>query len=400
MLNYVRVPFIFLFLASCFGVFLRWQFITPTPGVNYTFVLHAHSHIMFLGWVFNALFLGLTIHHVQTNNQQIFRNIFIALQLLVVAMMISFPLEGYGFYSILFSTLHTFIAIYYAILFYRKTRSLTHVSVWFAHIALFFFVLSTAGPFSLGYLMSIGLGQSNWYYFSIYYYLHFQYNGLFLFGIFSLFFHLYESKNIRFDLKEAKHIGTWMALACVPAYFLSILWAKPGMIFIFLSGVAALIQVYAFIRLLVFLRKNRTSFQHFHTTSKAILIVVIFCFGLKLLLQLLSAHPYFAQMAYQLRPVVIAYLHLVLIGIITLFIIVWYQELNYLKLRQRSKLISFMLFNFIGIELCLVLTPWWRKIAPFVMWSAAQYLLVFSVLLSLSFLVLLSAFKKPDKNQP
>src|SRR5688572_29855994 len=108
MLRYARIPLLFLFIGTLLGVFLRWQFISATPGVNYSFVLHGHSHIMFLGWIFNALYVGICYNHIAAEETKFFRILFIALQVLVVGMLIAFPLQGYGFYSILLSTLHTF----------------------------------------------------------------------------------------------------------------------------------------------------------------------------------------------------------------------------------------------------------------------------------------------------
>jgi hypothetical protein len=199
-----KVPLIFLFIGSILGLFLRWQLISPLENVNYMFVLHAHSHIMFLGWVFNTLFIAFTLNHVLEIKQQSFRALFVVLQLLVVGMLISFPLQGYGFYSILFSTLHTFISIVFIVKFFIQTKHVTSMSAWYARIALIFFLISTAGPFSLGYLKSAGLSHTNWYNFSIYFYLHFQYNGLFLFGILSLFFDLLERRHVKFSIAKAR----------------------------------------------------------------------------------------------------------------------------------------------------------------------------------------------------
>src|SRR5688572_4826809 len=188
MRGYYKVPVLFLFIGSLIGVFLRLQFISPTSGVTYTFFLHTHSHIMFLGWIFNVLYIAFVTKHVDEKGDKFFLILFWALQVLNVGMLISFPLEGYGPSSIIFSTLHTIGAIVFAVRFFIKTKSIATTSSWFAKAALLFFAISTAGPFSLGYLMSNGMGNRNWYDFSIYYYLHFQYNGFFLFGIFSLFF--------------------------------------------------------------------------------------------------------------------------------------------------------------------------------------------------------------------
>ena len=285
------------------------------------------------------------------------------MQGLVVAMMISFPIQGYGLYSIIFSTLHTLAVLVFIISFFRLTKGQSNVSLWFARAALIFFFISTAGPFSLGYLMSNGLGQSVWYNFSIYFYLHFQYNGFFLFGAFSLFYQLLERKNISFDIKKSLRFGKWMAAGCIPAYSLSILFAKPGLIFNLIgaaSGIVQLLAVAYFFREILSLRNSLKS--GFHPVSFFLLRIILFAWVLKSLLQLGSAHPYVAQLAFEMRPVVIAYLHLVLVGIITLFLLTWYHEMKWVQESVAKLSIILLLMGFVASELCLVLVPWWSSV--------------------------------------
>src|SRR5688500_4016878 len=224
MLRYYKFPLAFLFIGSLLGVFLRLQFIAPTPGVNYAFFLHAHSHIMFLGWVFNLLYIGFVAQYIEKQDHSFFIKLFNVLQVFLVGMLISFPLQGYGFYSIFFSTLHTIGALVFIWKFLVKIKSVTAISVWYARIAMLFFAISTAGPFLLGYLMSKGMAATHWYNFSIYFYLHFQYNGFFLFGILSLFFNQLDGKAIHFSLGKARSFGILLATTCIPAYILSTLW--------------------------------------------------------------------------------------------------------------------------------------------------------------------------------
>jgi len=395
MQRFVKIPLMFLFIGSILGVFLRWQFLEPTPHVQYTFFLHGHSHIMFLGWVFNALFIGFVINHIREDQQRSFKYLFIALQILVIGMLISFPIQGYGFFSILLSTLHTLLAIIFFIQFFRKTKGATSTSVRFARVALIFFAISAAGPFSLGYLMSSGLGQSKWYFFSIYFYLHFQYNGFFLFGIFSLFFNLLEKHHIKFDLTKARSVRWLLTGACVPAYLLSTLWAQPGYIYNIVGGAAALVQIAAFIILIRLLSAIASELRStFRRVSIHALQIAMICFATKLVLQQLSALPAVARMAYELRPVTIAYLHLVLVGVISLFLLTWYLESDSIREPHGKKAIYFFIIAFFGMEVCLTLYPWWTKIVGQHVPSAATFTFTFSVLLSMSCLAFLATPQK------
>ncbi len=400
MIGYIRLPLLFFFLASLFGILLRWQFVWPTPGITYAYFLHGHSHTMFLGWAFNVLYVAYTITYIQTVDQKIFKILFVLAQLLVVAMMISFPIQGYGIYSIIFSTLHTFIAIFFIVAFFKKTASLSGISIWFARVSLIFFIISTAGPFSLGYIMSSGLGQSQWYYFSIYYYLHFQDNGFFMFGVFSVFFQLLDQKGVPYDIQKAKSIGLWMAIACVPAYLLSVLWAKPGLAFNLVAGLAGLAQLYALMVVIAFIMKMHIR-QSFTKPSYLLLVTALLAFSIKTGLQFFSAFPSVAALAYALKPIVIAYLHLILIGVISALLLVWYIEKDFIHQKALFKVIVLFLIGFIGSEITLVLQPWWSLFLPNIPVTPSQIIFLFSGILSVCcFLFLyLSKPEIPDKNQ-
>jgi hypothetical protein len=400
MRKYYSIPLLFFVVAAAIGLFLRWQFILPTPGVRYTYFLHAHSHVMFLGWIFNVLFLSFVDHHLPDRRRTMCRNFFLLLQLLVIAMMISFPIQGYGLYSIIFSTLHTLTAMVFIVLFFRLTKGDRTVSLWFARISLFFFFLSTAGPFSLGFLMANGMGNSVWYNFSIYYYLHFQYNGFFLFGIFSLYFNLLGRKQIPFNASEALKFGRWMAAACIPAYSLSILYAQPGWLLNVIGAIAAIIQLTALGWLVkhVFLQGEFLK-ARLHPLAFRLFGIVLASLVVKSLLQAASAHPVIAQLAYMMRPVVIAYLHLMLLGVISFFLFAWYVDMEFVNASAAGTALILLVIGFIGSEICLVLMPWWSQFAG----KVSSPVTVFSISLLLLFggALFYHAYlpDKPDKNQ-
>jgi hypothetical protein len=357
---------------------------------------------MFLGWVFNVLYIVFAHNYIPAGDQKFLKVLFCFLQCLLIAMTISFPLQGYGLFSIIFSSLHTLGAIVFVIVFLRKTRDQKSVSRWYARVALIFFVLSAGGPFALGYIAANGMGHSNAYYFSIYFYLHFQYNGFFLFGVFSLLLRLLEQKGITFDRRKAKTIGSILALTCVPTYLLNILWAKPGYVFNITGGLAAFAQFAALILMLKAVHTyNAIGIRrHFRSTSIGLFHIALIAFGLKLCLQFISSFPAVARMALELRPVVIAYLHLVLLGIISLALLIWYLESDLLGSGARRIIVIF-LTAFVGMEICMVMMPWWRSFFGPDFLSASVCLLFFSAVLSVSCLLLFlsSLRQKTDKNQ-
>lgn len=400
LLKFYKIPLFFLFVGSMMGLFLRWQFISPTQGINYSFLLHGHSHVMFLGWIFNVMYIAFTGNYIKESKQRFFRILFYVLQFLVVAMLISFPLQGYGFWSILFSTLHTIGAIVFSIKFFAETKNITSISLWYARTAMLFFLISTLGPFSLGYLMANGY-QNQLNLFAIYFYLHFQYNGLFLFGVISMFLNLLERRQMSFDTNRMKLAGKILICTCVPAYLLSILWAKPGYMFNVIGGLAALVQFIPLAILIGMIVKNAKPMKSLICRSNRLfLLTALIAFGLKLALQLLSAFPYIAQLTIELRPVIIAYLHLVLVNLVSLVLLVLYSEHHVIGHHGRSILTIFFI-SAVGMEVCLVLTPWWHAIFGVNFSHAAVCTFSFSVTLAFSCLLFfLSSFKSlSDKSQ-
>lgn len=397
MRKYYSVPLLFFFLAAVLGLFLRWQFVMPTSGIRYTYFLHSHSHVMFLGWVFNVLYLSFVENNLPEGGRRGYLKLFIGLQVLVVSMMISFPIQGYGLFSIIFSTLHTLAALVFIPIFFHGTKGDPRISVWFARIAWIFFFISAAGPFSLGYLMANGMGQTVWYNYSIYYYLHFQYNGFFLFSILSLFFQMLENKRISFSYKRAKNFGIWMVSACVPTYALSILFSKPGLFFNVLGGVGAILQLMALVIFLTQIDRIKAYlYLNFNAAVMKLFQLVLLGVILKSLLQLASAHPVVARMAYTLRPVTIAYLHLVLVGIVTFFLLAWYIERKLVGESLGKLSAAMLLAGFFGSEVCLVLSSWWSSTIGNAVSSSVAIFALSILMVAGSLLFYLASLKKKD----
>ena len=347
-----RIPLLFLFIGGCIGLMLRWNFISPQAWFDYPNWLHTHSHIMFLGWILNLLLLVYLYHYDLWHIKQ-YRILFTFIQILLAGMMISFPLQGYGTISIILSVLHTlslWLFIYWLLKDLKAKPVLT--SIWYTRMSLILFIISSLGPFALAPIMANGLGHSKWYFFIVYYYLHFQYNGVFIFGVLSLFFHLLEQRDIKFNIRKANQSGILLFVSLFPGYFLSTLWAVPGMIFNLIGLFGAILQLLALRYFIKCIRGISISLNPF---SLWLIIISLLSFSIKSLLQLLSAHPIIAQLAYEIRPFVIAYLHLVVIGTVTFFLLAWYIESGLMKIKSPLSILM-LIIGFVGSELTMVLS--------------------------------------------
>lgn len=338
------------FLLSLLGLLLRAYPIHSIPFFTYKNLLHAHSHFAFGGWVTPVL-IYLTLRFfpdVQTNSTYYhWRNIITLLLVSAYGMLLSFPFQGYGVVSIVFSTLSIAAGFYAGIIIRAAVKPKFFLSSSsFLQAGFLYFALSAIGPFATAPLIALGKAGTPLYYNAIYFYLHFQYNGFFTFIVLAVVYKIIERRK---SFNHGKLVFRLMNMACIPAYALSILWTQPSILLNITGGVAALLQLTA----IFFLLKDIKGLEWGKGIQRRLFQISIFAFIVKSLLQLLSALPLVADLAYQNRNFVIAYLHLVLIGFISVFVFsVIARSISYGRLLHNG--ILAFLFAFISTELLLV----------------------------------------------
>lgn len=323
--KWLKVSFLNLFLVSVLGLVLRYKIIFSLPFVDQKNLLHSHSHFAFAGWVTQTLMVLLVYYLSVRLGEGIFaryRLLLYANLLTSYGMLVSFILQGYAFYSICFSTLSMLVFFFFGINFWNdlnRIREKTLSQLWFRW-ALIFGAISALGPFSLAYMMSEKMADQNWYLSSVYYYLHFQYNGWFLFAGLGLLTDQLELHKM--PSKKLYYAFYLFCGACIPAYFLSILWLPfVGSIYYLLIA-AILAQLIGWTLILENIFKNSAFLgRQFSKMTKVLFILSAIAFTIKLILQTGSIHPQLSQLSYGFRPIIIGYLHLVLLGVTTIFII-------------------------------------------------------------------------------
>lgn len=316
-----------LLIVALFGLLMRLKTIFPMAWANQKFLMHAHSHFAFAGWVSHALMVLMVMAIFRLGSQDRLPPRYqyvVATNLLAsFGMLICFTLQGYGLYAIIFSTLSILVSFVFAGIAWwdmKKSALPLVLKSWFK-AALFFLLLSALGTFSLVRLMVTQQLDPLNQLASVYFYLHFQYNGWFLFACIGLFLYwLYNSTGIVACSKKL----FWLFFVCViPAYFLSVLWWKafPDWLYIVVVGTVVLqLGVWS-----MFTRKLFHVFRarevQLNTAVKLVWTGVLVAVFLKIVLQAASVIPSLSQLVYGYRPIVIAYLHLVLLVIISLFIL-------------------------------------------------------------------------------
>ncbi|HUH50711.1 MAG TPA: hypothetical protein VLZ11_01250 [Flavobacterium sp.] len=350
---WLKFSLVNLFLVALLGSLLRYKIGFPFPALEFKNLLHSHSHFAFAGWITHTIMV-LMIYFLQQNSNAVkltkyswylMANLFTA-----YGMMVAFILQSYAFWSILFSTLSIFISYGFSYAYYKDLKTIQNkpiVKKWFSG-ALFFLVISSIGTFGLAYMTATKNIVQSYQLGSIYFYLHFQYNGWFFFACMALL--LNSLKLGAGQIKLFSKVYLWFFTSCLVGYFLSILWVDLPWWVIVIAILFAVIQFVVWIIMLVsLLRHNKSQFQDKALFLKNILRFVVLCATLKFVLQILSTLPSLSSLAFGFRTLAIGYLHLVLLAVISLYLL-YYIYAN--RLMSINTLIKWGLISFaIGVFL-------------------------------------------------
>lgn len=348
--HYIAFSLIWFIVAVILAALLRSVFAYNLGSwFNYQYILHTHSHLAFLGWVFNALYY-LLLKQYNLLDEQKYSRLFILLNFSVLGMLFTFPFTGYALWSIVFSTLHIVLSYSFGFMLWRDTKGDKSLHRRFAMAAVFFMVVSSVGPFSLGPIIAQGMKDTIWYDLAIYFYLHFQYNGWFLLAIISIV--LFQLKGI--DKDNWQRAFNLFFLSTILNFSLSTLWTNPGWVINIISVLSSLMQIHALFLVRTDLHKYMKQLSKFKSGLFTIIYTLLV---IKIFFSLLGSIQEVADFVYQNRNLTIGYLHAIFLGIVTPFIFYKLAEVKRVantKLFKRAMLL-FILF-FIISELLLTLS--------------------------------------------
>lgn len=339
-------------IAALMGLVLRFSVI-EIISLNYRFLIHAHSHVAMLGWVYLMLFT-LFIHYFIPDKKPIYNRLFWITEIAVIGMMLSFPFQGYAAISISFSTLHIFCSYYFVYLVWKHHKTESLVTRYLLKASLIFMLLSTLGVWCLGPAVAT-IGQASAFYqIAIQFFLHFQFNGWFLIAVLAVFFHLLKIE----DSKLFHHFFKLLIASILLTFALPIQWFAPHKILLWINGIGIVLQ---FTTLFLFLKLIKSNWhQVLKEQSKLVVYLYyfsIFCFVLKTLLQTFSIIPEFSEVVYAHRNFVIGFIHLMMLGIITGFLFSFIISNNGLVKYSKTLYVAIysFLLGFILTEIILLL---------------------------------------------
>ena len=349
--QYFFSSLIYLLIIAVLGFLLR-NFTADLISMDfireYEYGVHTHSHIALLGWVYIALTTllgGIFLPHSLLRSHYL--KWFIATQLTIIGMLITFPLQGYAFSSILFSSLFLITTYIFWWLIINCTcpekKQLFAFSL--AKYALFYLAISSIGPWSLGGIIAVLGKTSVWYKLAIYFYLHFQYNGWFILAITALVFYIVEKKGIPIKNTYKKPFLITIHLGIILSFFLSTLWAKDSDLNYFISNVGNFFQILGFVLFLLMIRKSCTFiFSRSTPVQKTLVTMIGIIFFSKLIMQVANGLPFFHGIIASNKDLVIGYLHWYFLGFITPFILLLAEYFKLIKINIAFWVIYFLAF--------------------------------------------------------
>ena len=312
-------------IVALLGVTMRYKILYSMPFLDQKHLQEAHSHFAFYGWITNVIYV-LILNYMHKINAQIdlkkYEKLIVVNLIASFTMLGAFLYGGYFWVSIAGSTVALLCSFVFFFFFVRDAKKIQDSSKFWFLAGLFFAVISSVGVFNLGYMMMSKTATQDLYLASEYYYLHFQYNGFFIFSCIGFLLFSMKQAGSGISEKQNKLIFWLLFVGCVIGYGLSVLWMKMPVSIFAVIVVATIMQTIGAVLLFVFIKKNWTNLVlKWSPMHRFVLLYAGFAFAVKIALQLGSTIPALNQFAFGFRNVVIAYLHLVLLMCIATFLV-------------------------------------------------------------------------------
>ncbi|MBI1286501.1 MAG: hypothetical protein GC178_02885 [Flavobacteriales bacterium] len=385
--QWVKVALFNFIVAAAMGLLLRASAIVDFPWLNFRSMTHAHSHTAMMGWLYTAIF-GLLLHlflSEQERNRKRYKRLFIVLQTGVIGMMASFPFQGYGSVSISFATLHLFSSYWFLTLVWKNARTASIQATMLLRTAIVFMMTSTLGVYALG-PVAVKIGRfTDAYHLCIQFFLHFQFQGWLLFSIAAIFWQWLKKRDIEMSNNQFRWFFGMLLLSTIGMFGLPLAEYAAFDLGISTNFLGAGLQLSATFLLLGFLQKIHPKLENIEGWKKACTQVVIGSLVVKSIGQLLLSCPEIALVPYEVRPFIVGFIHLLMLGIITGFIAFILLDLDVLKATRSATRFGLLTLGIglLGTELLLFFqgASIWKGVAAWPFYN--ECILAFSIFLLL-----------------
>ena len=352
--SWFLLALMFFACAASIGAMLRLIYVVDIPWLIFKNWLHGHSHVAMLGWVFPALLIVL----FGQDDRRFPRGFAVWMtlsQALVAGMLTSFPVQGYGEISIACSVMQMIVSYVLIGLAWHHTRHWPQRgSRLLVRLAFIMQLVSTLGIWAMGPIMTSGLAGTEWYYWSIQWFLHFQFNGWFWFAAMAIGSRWAERHGVQVRL-DVFTTMLW-ALSALLTFALAIAWSERNPPVFAVNSLGVLLQCWAAWRTLMAMRMARVQ-AHVKTTRwmRIMIGVMLVAMASKIAVQSAVAIPAVATMGFTIRNYVIGFIHLNTLGAISSLLFAHALMQGWLDEQRKVVRLGLTLFimGFAGSELLL-----------------------------------------------
>ncbi|MDO6436660.1 hypothetical protein Q4534_04555 [Cyclobacterium sp. 1_MG-2023] len=351
--SWLLISLINFFIAALMGLLLRAAFVWDLYWMEYKNMLHGHSHLALLGWLYLGLFV--LIHgrllDKEKASKAIYTRLFWLTQFSVVGMMLSFPLQGYAGFSIFFSSIHIVLSYVFVYRVWNDHRKESFQITLLLRTALLFLLISTCGVWAVAVIMANGGGGGVLYQVAIQFYLHFQFNGWLLFGVLALIINDFKPKFSPFGFQRFYFL---MCLSQVLSFALILFWAYRWNWAFGINFIGVVLQLLALGAILLLKKDFRFNLTRLPAAHSFLLLA--FIVGMvRVVAQALLIFPDMADLAVSLRTTIIGFIHLNMLGLFSAYLLYsFFKNQTSVAFNQQFKwaVIPFFI-GFIGSELIL-----------------------------------------------
>lgn len=165
--RFARSALVYFVVVGVLGTYLRARFIVPLwPFLEFSNVLHAHSHVAYFGWTSLALMAAMYRLLPRLTGRPLQGLPFIRWQLALthvatVGALVTFTIGGYTPISIVFSTFNVFLWYFFMRIYWLNVRGLPRplpVALRYWHGAVLLLFISSLGTWLISAVTASGLG--------------------------------------------------------------------------------------------------------------------------------------------------------------------------------------------------------------------------------------------------
>jgi hypothetical protein len=385
--KWLTISLVNLTIVAVLGLVLRSKILFSIPFLDFKSVLHAHSHFAFGGWITLALLtlLAYELLPAEKAQKKIYNSLLTSIWLCTIGILVSFLYQGYGALSITFSTIFIFITYAFAIIFCRdmlKSGSAGTVKL-LSISALIFLAISSVGPFTLAYLLVNKIPNTILYKDAIYTYLHLQYNGFFTLSVFALLYNKIATLLSTRSLRRFHTFSVLIVVSVIPSMFLSYLWHYPQLWLKIVAVIGCASMVACTFYFLGLAYSVRTMLPGLNKQAARVGVIAMTAFVLKMIFQSLTMIPALGPLVFSNRPIIIGFLHMVLLGFVSIYLLAHYIQTAILG-TNRYSMVSVWIFctgvimnelvlMFQGLEGMFMISS---SLFPKLLWATGAWLLI------------------------